>query len=463
MAEGETAKAVKPRPVQLRVHGVSGTRPETMLAQSPIEADSATGQTLGGLSFYGPRPAFLNGRLDVLAYQWGNITAGRPIHALRLLLIPFTLLNLAWWSSPRGPRRREALVRALLLTIGLAVTELVVFILTKPVLINLVGGCLITPETTPSGIGARVANVIGFNRGVVVEDRTVCQALEVLPFGVRAQVWLATALILGAFLGGVRTMYRGRLSSRQVRSWLLGRSGLGNRFWTEDITKRQFWPAATDPMLLHIHVNLAAVLILVDAMSIVAPDEFYSQVLRAAAGWMAALVVGAVFFTPRPRSGPVGEHDRVGLLKRVFHLLLIASWPAMLVALFLASQAEPRGRGMADGTAEVASMTVGEFLGDRQDLLISISVLIMVGFADLAACHRPRCANHNIVELVVAGGGHGGRWGQCSVGGSLWSVSRTLVGQSACRSDRGHLHCGGRRRRGPGREFEHRANVRDRG
>ncbi len=409
VSEGEGTRPAKGRVVQLRVHGVSGTRPETTLAQAPIEAESATGQSLGGLSLYGPRPPFLGGRLDVLAYQWGSITAGRPIHALRLLLIPFTLINLAWWSSTPRSRWREAVTRALLLVIGLAVTELAIFILTKPILINLIGGCLITPGTTPNGIGSQVASVFGFNRSVDLEDRNVCQALDVLPFGVKAQVWLATALVLGLLLGAVRTMYGAPVRPRQLRGWLVGRSGLGNRFWTEDITKRHFWPAATNPMLLHIHLNLAAAVIVVDAMSILAPDVFFSQALVVAAAWLAILAVGAVFFTPRPRPGPVGQHDRVGWMKRLFHLLLVASWPAMLVALVGASRAEPEGpdvaAGMTDGTAEVATKTVGEFLGDRQDVFVTVSVLVMLGLLVLLLLIS-RCARATTLAslaLLVAG------------------------------------------------------------
>ena len=90
---------------ELRVHGVSGTPPEAMLQQSAVKLVS--GDTTAG--FYRPvweaepkpdpggaRPAPLE------AYCWGGLTSGRSTRALWLLLLPFMLVNVAHFMTPRS-------------------------------------------------------------------------------------------------------------------------------------------------------------------------------------------------------------------------------------------------------------------------------------------------------------------------------------------------------------------------
>jgi len=90
---------------ELRVHGVSGTPPEAMLQQSAVKLVS--GDTTAG--FYRPvweaepkpdpdgaRPAPLE------AYCWGGLTSGSWTRALWLLLLPFMLVNVAHFMTPRS-------------------------------------------------------------------------------------------------------------------------------------------------------------------------------------------------------------------------------------------------------------------------------------------------------------------------------------------------------------------------
>ena len=90
---------------ELRVHGVSGTPPEAMLQQSAVKLVS--GDTTAG--FYRPvweaepkpdpagaRPAPLE------AYCWGGLTSGSWKRALWLLLLPFMLVNVAHFMTPRS-------------------------------------------------------------------------------------------------------------------------------------------------------------------------------------------------------------------------------------------------------------------------------------------------------------------------------------------------------------------------
>ena len=100
--------------VELRVHGVSGTPPEDLLDR-PI-VDQRAGDAIAG--FYSPRLAserrdaapnvFVDARPDapeMVGYSWGGLTSGSPSRALWLLLLPFTLANVAPRARPAGAAR----------------------------------------------------------------------------------------------------------------------------------------------------------------------------------------------------------------------------------------------------------------------------------------------------------------------------------------------------------------------
>ncbi len=82
---------------EIRVHGVGGATPESMLwtaAPRQVAGDHVAG-------FYrAPDPSA--GR-HVEAYSWGGLTSRSRVRALWVLLLPFMLANLAGWvSPPRG-------------------------------------------------------------------------------------------------------------------------------------------------------------------------------------------------------------------------------------------------------------------------------------------------------------------------------------------------------------------------
>lgn len=97
---------------ELRVHGVSGTPPESML-ENPhvrlVSGDSTAGfyrrLWLGGKpsgnSFYAdvPNEPGRPGRRRE-AYSWGGLTSGAGSRALWMLLLPFMLANVAFWMYP---------------------------------------------------------------------------------------------------------------------------------------------------------------------------------------------------------------------------------------------------------------------------------------------------------------------------------------------------------------------------
>lgn len=102
---------VKPRAMlELRVHGVNGTSPGSMLGVKPDQVAQVAGDATTG--FYRPRAGVrLPGRdpglpVAVEAYSWGALTSGvRGVlgwarRAAWLLLLPFALVNMAYWARP---------------------------------------------------------------------------------------------------------------------------------------------------------------------------------------------------------------------------------------------------------------------------------------------------------------------------------------------------------------------------
>lgn len=122
--------------VELRVHGVSGTPPESLLAHSHVA------QVDGGESsrFFRPVDAANNeirgsdGQV-LEAYHWGKYTSGSWQQALWLTLVPFGLINAAQFMLPAAPTTpgltaRSALhsvAGAMLRFLALLLTELMVF------------------------------------------------------------------------------------------------------------------------------------------------------------------------------------------------------------------------------------------------------------------------------------------------------------------------------------------------
>lgn len=115
---------------ELRVHGVSGS-PASVVLNRPLVQQVAGDHDAG---FYRPRPDYAGqagrGKVELEAYSWGNLTSGAAARAFWLLLLPFTLANVAPWmrpatsqaSSPRWFRRVEAIVLGLCRTLALSLT-----------------------------------------------------------------------------------------------------------------------------------------------------------------------------------------------------------------------------------------------------------------------------------------------------------------------------------------------------
>jgi hypothetical protein len=117
--------------VELRVHGVAGGSPASLLQLAPRQVHRpATEGDAEIIEWRQPDPP-----PHLRAWSWGSLTSGRWYHAFYLLLLPFMLANLAGWmvvtepGEPQDDRARPVRFRATVLavrTVGLAVTVLFV-------------------------------------------------------------------------------------------------------------------------------------------------------------------------------------------------------------------------------------------------------------------------------------------------------------------------------------------------
>jgi hypothetical protein len=127
---------------ELRVHGVSGTPPVSMLGHPHVAR--VTGDEQAG--FYRRWWESQSGSADtterrIEAYSWGGLTAGSGQRALWLLLTPFLLVNVAFWARPalgRNPRRFVKPVRRL----GEAIQRLFALSITLTLMLGVVAASM---------------------------------------------------------------------------------------------------------------------------------------------------------------------------------------------------------------------------------------------------------------------------------------------------------------------------------
>ena len=119
---------------EVRVHGVGGTQPQSML--NDLAPRQVGGDSIAG--FY--RGSDAEGR-HVEAYSWGGLTSRSGTRVLWLLLLPFLLANLAGWMLPSqllSRARTFAVYRAAMRAAALALTLNAVLLVTW-ILIDYIG------------------------------------------------------------------------------------------------------------------------------------------------------------------------------------------------------------------------------------------------------------------------------------------------------------------------------------
>ncbi|MFD0776047.1 hypothetical protein ACFQZ2_19105, partial [Streptomonospora algeriensis] len=121
------------RAVELRVHGVSGGQAEELLDVEP--AVRVSGDPLAGFFRWRlKRDTETVPGVPREIFAWGKLTSGRSSRALWLLLLPFMLVNIAYWMRParsaqapsRGMAAAEHVYGAAVRLLALSLTALLV-------------------------------------------------------------------------------------------------------------------------------------------------------------------------------------------------------------------------------------------------------------------------------------------------------------------------------------------------
>ncbi len=146
--------------VELRIHGVSGTPPESMLESAHVRqvAGDAWGRFFRPVNGVGEEMQTVEGR-TLEGYHWGKYTSGSAVKGLWLILIPFGMVNAAAFMLPdpgSGKRNRALHTAALALIRGLAIGLTCTFALTAGlILVDLVGFSWASGVAWLSALGLR--------------------------------------------------------------------------------------------------------------------------------------------------------------------------------------------------------------------------------------------------------------------------------------------------------------------
>lgn len=113
---------------ELRVHGVSGTPPESMLEHPTVQRVSGDAASGFYRRAWEAESVSADAGGNVLeAYSWGGLTAGSRLRALWLLLVPFLLANVAFYARPTDrPGFRQSLGEAVQRLFALTITATLV-------------------------------------------------------------------------------------------------------------------------------------------------------------------------------------------------------------------------------------------------------------------------------------------------------------------------------------------------
>ncbi len=105
--------------MELRVHGVGGPSPQTVMG-CPQDAVAVATWRSEPTAFTAVRRSPTDP--SVLAYDWRPLTSGSRAFALWPILLPFCLVNLAGWMRPRRSPAVAPAARVLAVWIGYATT-----------------------------------------------------------------------------------------------------------------------------------------------------------------------------------------------------------------------------------------------------------------------------------------------------------------------------------------------------
>jgi hypothetical protein len=353
--------------VELRVHGVSGGAPESMLDGARVRqvAGDEFGRLFRRVDEQGAEIPGRDGQA-VEGYHWGRFTSGSWSQALWLLLMPFGLVNAAQFTldppMSTAAKAGHAVAGAMLRLVGLALTGLIVL-----------GAAVITMDLWAwQRIGPRA----GFPYGLVPLAGLLAPALVLLACNVLGRA----RLVGGAHPPGDESVRRARQARRRGRSG--DGAGMPGRFWDRDIPSDLVRPAFFGGD----------------------PDAPALRLLHVAAGLLVLAVLG--FAPDGGGPGPVppwGFAAALGLLAVVVLVVVLLGDPEESASIDLGPEALSR---LKDALHERA-VAVGKVLAG---LAVAAFVLaaVRVGIAPPAAAvaaHRPGIDEAVYAALFVAVGG----------------------------------------------------------
>jgi hypothetical protein len=192
------------RYVELRLHGVSGTSPESLLGVKTV--DDVAGDKFvrfvrptekGPL----PEPGDPKGDPDRVleGMSWGRLTSGSVIQATWLLLLPFALVNLAYWARPWDREGWEtAAYRWLVRIVGLSLTATIVYTAASASMDVAGWQCAIRDKKNCLAVNGWLDVTQTWGAGKVLAAAAILPALTVLALGFLAH---RTSLRYEAFRG----------------------------------------------------------------------------------------------------------------------------------------------------------------------------------------------------------------------------------------------------------------------
>ncbi len=422
------------RVVELRIHGVSGGQAEELLDVEP--AMRVGGDRLSG--FFRRRRASDTEVVPGVPreiFAWGNLTSGRASRALWLLLLPFMLVNIAYWMRPGEPGAPPPAARAPLVADSVYGSAVRLLALCLTVLLTLAAagiGMDLVGWQCAGHYGERCAElrpllgVVSAPGGLLAEPGRAVLAGAVLPLAVVALLWRLsrrTSSVYEAEAGGAapapsgsatlsspefwqNSLVMGRLRSAHIAvavgtvALLLVTAALGHDRGTGGALHAAGAAVAAGAALA---VAAAALMVLVPGTARRWNDRADAVCARLRDASLVLLAAAAAYLL-WPRPGWEAQGRLPGLAPALNSLLALEC--ALLLVLFGAAavlyRRTPGGGGAAmRGLAGPAASAVGLLLGG-----VFTAAVVYQSAGLLGGCYYPGAERAGCLPLHVPGAYH---------------------------------------------------------
>jgi hypothetical protein len=365
--------------VELRVHGVSGASPESMLDGARVR--QVAGDEFGRLfRRVDDRGAEIPGRdgQAVEGYHWGRFTSGTWSQALWLLLMPFGLVNAAQFTldppTTTSGKAGHAVAGAMLRLVGLALTGLIVL-----------GAAVITMDLWA---WQRIGPRDGFPYALVPLAALVAPALVLLTCNFLGRA----RLVGGAQPPTDKTVEQARRARRRAPG-AVG-AGMPGDFWDRDLPSDLVRPAffGGDPdapalRLLHIAAGLLLLAVLGFAPDLAAPVAVPPWGFAATLGLLVVVVLIVVLLGDPEESASIDVgpeplrrlkdafHERAVLVGQVLAMLAVVAFGLAAVRVVLQTPA-PAASAHRPGIDEAVYAALFVALGGLAVLVLANVIVL---------------------------------------------------------------------------------------